>query len=225
METRIDPEPLSAMRGASYSDTIKSALAEERATKTSIEQRGVGIVTTSGVLATLLFGFGAFVYGSKSPNISSEGTGFLITSVVLFVVAATFGLLANRPAKYREADIPSLRERTEKEEWHKPSPAEAARRDSILNVNIIEVYRQTNATKSMFVYIGIGVEILAVSCVASVLIVILGGVNDQGTEYGAIGLSVLALLGLAVLWELLWRTLRPTTPGKGEGSPPVLKDV
>ena len=117
------------MRGASYSDTIKSALAEERATKTSIEQRGVGIVTTSGVLATLLFGFGAFVYGSKSPNISSEGTGFLITSVVLFVVAATFGLLANRPAKYREADIPSLRERTEKEEWHKPSPAEAARRE------------------------------------------------------------------------------------------------
>ncbi len=218
VEQQAEPPPLASMRGASYSETIKSALAEERATKSSIEQRGVAIVTTSGALATLLFGFGAFVYKSTSPSFTNEGIAFLMTAVVLFVVAAAFGLLANRPALYREADIPSLRQRTEKEEWHKDTAAEGARRDSLLYVGMIEVYRQTNATKARYVYLGIGLEILAISCIASVLIATLGG-NDPWTQYGAIGLSLLAVVGLATLLELLRRQVGVSS------QPGTLKDV
>ena len=47
---------LSDVKGSSYGPTIKAQLDEERVRKTSLEGRGIGIVTSSGALATLLFG-------------------------------------------------------------------------------------------------------------------------------------------------------------------------
>jgi hypothetical protein len=47
---------LDEVNGSSFGPTIKDQLTEERARKTSLEARGIGIVTSSGVLATLLFG-------------------------------------------------------------------------------------------------------------------------------------------------------------------------
>jgi O-antigen/teichoic acid export membrane protein len=197
-------KPLSEIRGASYFETIKDQLSEERATKASLEQRGVTIVTTSGVLATLLFGFGAFVYGQKTLPIGPEGTGFLISALVLFVIAGAFGLLATQPGEYREADIDKLKERTEPTEWHKDTPAVAARRDARLLLVVLGAYRAANGKKARRVYAGISAEVLSAVCVASS--------NSLGAGVAAIALGVLAAVGLTILWTLLRRSMRSEPP-------------
>jgi hypothetical protein len=57
---------LSDVKGGSYGPTIESQLDEERARKASLESRGIGIVTTSGALSTLLFGLVAFAAGNHA---------------------------------------------------------------------------------------------------------------------------------------------------------------
>jgi uncharacterized membrane protein YbhN (UPF0104 family) len=191
--------PLDETRGASYLATIKDQLAEERATKVSLEQRGITIVTTSGVLTTLLFGFGAFVYGQSKLHLSNEATGFLVSALVLFVLSAACGLLANQPRSYREADTGALRERVATGEWHKDSPAVAARRDAVMLIKILDSYRHANAGKARRVYAGISLEVLAVVCVAATLVLLLGqsGVDEIGA-IAVTGLTLVGLVGLGV---------------------------
>ncbi len=51
---------LTDISGSSFGPTIKAQLDEERNRKASLESRGIGIVTSSGALATLLFGLVTF---------------------------------------------------------------------------------------------------------------------------------------------------------------------
>jgi hypothetical protein len=95
--------------------------------------------------------------------------------VVLFAVAALLGLAANFPAGYPEADPERLKERIDPDEWVKPEPIEAARRDALLNVNIIKGARPVNAKKAKAVRWGIAAEAAATVGVAlAVVFEILG---------------------------------------------------
>ncbi len=157
------------VKGASYGPTIQSQLAEERARKTSLESRGVGIVTSSGALATLLFGLAAFTRGSFAQlhiPLSGAAKWALIVAAVLFAGAAVLGVLSNAPLPYEEALVPPLRQRVEQDEWGAPDPIEAARRDARLAVDIIDSARKWNGLKAMFILAGIVLEALAGIAVA-----------------------------------------------------------
>ena len=197
-------KPLSAIRGSSYLETIKDQLNEERAAKVSLEQRGVTIITTSGALATLLFGFGAFVYGKSIFRLGPEGTSFLICALVLFVAAAIFGLVTNQPSDYEASDTRKLLERVEANEWYKDSPAMAAQRDAKLYVELIKAYRSANSRKARQLYWGVVSEVLAVACVAASLIRILG--SSGASDASAAAFAILTLVAMLVLWGVLrWR--------------------
>jgi hypothetical protein len=47
--------------GYLYADLVKEELAREQARKTSLEQRGLSVISTSGALVSLLFALLAFV--------------------------------------------------------------------------------------------------------------------------------------------------------------------
>jgi hypothetical protein len=160
---------LADVKGASYGPTIKDQLVEERATKNSLEARGIGIVTSSGALTTLLFGLVAFTRGSNSAlhwDIGAPATYALIAGVLLFSLAAVAGLAANFPGKYREAGLEHLEQRVDKEEWFKPDPIEAARRDARLNLDILKGARDVNSRKAKSIRWGIGFEVLGGAAVA-----------------------------------------------------------
>jgi hypothetical protein len=169
---------LADVNGSSFGPTIKDQLDEERATKNSLEARGIGIVTSSGALATLLFGLVAFTRGTNNQlhwNIGTPAKYALAASVVLFAVAALLGLAAAFPGGYPEADPERLKERVESDEWVKTDPVEAARRDAVLNVNIIKGARLVNGKKAQAVRWGIAAEAAATVGVAlAVVFEILG---------------------------------------------------
>ena len=55
---------------AIYSDYIKEQLDAQEARKISLEQRGLAVITTSGVLVTLLFGLTALRSGGRAHSSS-----------------------------------------------------------------------------------------------------------------------------------------------------------
>jgi hypothetical protein len=160
---------LASVKGSSYGHTIQSQLDEERARKTSLESRGIGIVTSSGALATLLFGLVVFTRGNVNQfhvDIGGVAKWALIVGVLLFAVASLMGLAANLPLDYREASIQKLKERVVKAEWDAQDPVEAARYDAVLNVQVLEAARKINGVKAWLIFVGIAAEALAAVAVA-----------------------------------------------------------
>jgi len=158
---------LEQVRGVSYRQLIETQLAEERATKASLEQRGLAVVTTSGVLATLLFGLAAFAKQSQKVALGAPERYLLLTALLLFVGASAAGLWVARPRAYREAKIEVLYERVTKDEWYQRDPVEAYRRDAQSNVFILETARTRNGNKAKSLFLAISLEVLAVACVAA----------------------------------------------------------
>ncbi len=169
-------KPLSEVAGSAYSTLIKDQLAEERARKTSLEQRGIQVVTTSGVLSTLLFGLATFAKSSSSLSLFAGVC--LLASLVCFAMAFIFGLRANRGYQYDEASTDSLRELTSAEEWNNEHPAGAERRVSKLYVDILEHARKQNGKKADRLNTALTFEVAALIgvalAVASVIIQVLG---------------------------------------------------
>jgi hypothetical protein len=83
-----------------YASFVKSLLDAEDSRKSSLEQRGIGIIATSGTLVTLLFGLTAAITGSKSFAFPSAARCWLTSAAILFVVAAAAGIGTNIPLFY-----------------------------------------------------------------------------------------------------------------------------
>jgi hypothetical protein len=160
---------LADVSGSSFSRTIKDQLDEERQRKNSLEGRGIGIVTSSGALATLLFGLVAFARGTNPQlhwEIGTLAKIALLISVALFAFAALMGLAANFPGAYKEASVKKLRERVQPEVWMKPDPIEAARYDAEVNVGTIDAARTINDRKAKVIRWGVAAEAGAAVAVA-----------------------------------------------------------
>lgn len=79
-------------------DLLEDELARELQRKTSLEQRGITVITASGAFVTLVFGFSALVTkGAPFANFSIPEKVFLLAALGLFVFASIFGVAANIP--------------------------------------------------------------------------------------------------------------------------------
>jgi hypothetical protein len=165
---------LEAIGGSSYRQLIDAQLTEERATKASLEERGFSVVTTSGGLATLLFGLAALAKNVEKVALNGWEGFFLIAAVVCFVLAAAAGLWTTRPRGYSEAAVKRLQARVEAPLWFNRDVLEAYRKDAQLNVDILEDARKANAKKANTLQAAVVLDVLAIVCVAfAVAIVIL----------------------------------------------------
>jgi hypothetical protein len=88
-----------------YQNFFSSALDNALRRKSSFEQRGITVVTTSGALVTLVFTVVSFVLahvGRGAVNPHSIIRGYLDVAAILFVIAAFLGLVVNLPIPYGE---------------------------------------------------------------------------------------------------------------------------
>ena len=90
---------------SAYFDYFKVLTDAQDARKSSIEQRGLAVITTSGTLATLLFGLTALISSAKSFELPVQAHGPLGVALVAFVVAALAALLTNLPLFYLDLRI------------------------------------------------------------------------------------------------------------------------
>jgi hypothetical protein len=104
---------------AAHSAYIDQLLDFEADRRRSLQQRGVGVVTTSAAVATLYFGIVAGVY-TASPGSAVRHAPWEVTlTIVFFALASLFGILSNMSGfAHRDQALSGLRR------WY-PLPADA----------------------------------------------------------------------------------------------------
>lgn len=145
---------------SAYSPLIDTQLAEERRAKDSLEQRGLAVITSSGTLVSLLFGFAALVESATSLRLSAPTKVLLIASMILFISAVILGVFVNRPRDYE--DVPAGALKTLVKEWTDRDPIEASREVADVLVRIIAAARKSNDKKSELLSRAIALEVFAV---------------------------------------------------------------
>jgi hypothetical protein len=158
---------LDEVAGSSHHKLIAAQLAEERSAKTSIEQRGLGVITSAGVLTTLLFGLSAFALGARRIPIDFPERSLLILSLALFLGASALAASTALPSSfYREADVPPLELRVTRERWYSRDVIEAARLNARIEVAIIKAARSANEYKAKRLKYAVIVEVAALLSLA-----------------------------------------------------------
>jgi hypothetical protein len=158
---------LEDIAGPSHRQLIESQLAAERDAKDSLEQRGQGVITSSGVLATLLFGLAAFAVGAGKIPVDFAERSFLVLSLALFVLACGFAAITAIPAlTYLEAGQKPLDERVSSEGWYSTKVLEAYRRDAKIEVDIIKAARTANGAKAHWLRLAVWLEVAALASLA-----------------------------------------------------------
>lgn len=152
-----------------YAEYIKSLVDSEDARKSSLEQRGSGVITASSALATLLFALVAVVTASKNFVLPTSAHGYLIAAIGLFAAAVALGILANVPLLYKQAKPTA---ETLAQAWGYTEP-EAQIYIIATRLKILESARRSNALKGRLVLLAGLVQLAALVVLVSGVLTIL----------------------------------------------------
>jgi hypothetical protein len=164
MSSDIDPSGRTA--GLTIFDVVKESLAEEIARKASIEARGTGVITTSGVLVTLLFGLSAVVTKPSGYVLPIEAVLPLVVGLVIFCAAILVALATFVPRdRYLGLDPAELDSRTDKD-WDE---AEGPTRKGLAQdrLKILQAAVAANDEKVRLLRLAIGLQAAAFISVAT----------------------------------------------------------
>lgn len=149
-----------------YADYIKEQLEAQEARKVSLEQRGLAVITTSGVLVTLLFGLTALsVRRASTFVIPDTAAALLIAALVFFVLAAICAIYTNLPRSYEAVTVDGLR-RAVKERWD-DTEALASEMVALTRLKMLASAKKNNDAKGIALVIAMCLEILAVALVGA----------------------------------------------------------
>lgn len=156
---------MTAQRGSSlYADYIGDQITLEDMRKSSLEARGVTVITTSGALATLLFGVAALAKKSQRdfllPTASHE---WIKWALILFTSAAVFAILTNAPFRYQSASVDGLAKLLE-ESWN-DTDVVAEKEVAENRITVLRNAKVWNGVKGWTLFFAVICEVTAVGCV------------------------------------------------------------
>lgn len=157
-------EPDSKSAADAYAAFVEAELNGQEARKTSLEDRGSAVITSSGAIVTLLFGLVALVTGVEKYELPSAARDRLALAVALFVIAILLALLTNLPLAYKSVSARDLRAEVN-ERWT-DAEEEALKAIALTRVTIIERAKTMNTAKAWVVVTAMTVEGIAVLIVA-----------------------------------------------------------
>ena len=164
---RSPPPPADApgSGAAAVAAFIDLELKSEDARKASIETRGVAVITTSGVLVTLLFGLVAVVTKASDYSVPALGLGVVVAALAFFVGAATLALLANSIKTYERVKVQDIRNTVESESGT-ITTSQAQSRIARANLKVLESARANNNMKARRLKWAFLCEVMAVVLLA-----------------------------------------------------------
>ena len=164
--TEASSEPEQSGGRAIYADFIKEQLDAQEARKVSLEQRGLAVITTSGVLVTLLFGLTALsVRQASTFSIPDTAAALLIVALVFFVLAAISAIFTNLPRSYEAATVDGLRQ-VVKERWD-DAEAVASEMVALTRLKMLAPAKKNNDAKGIALVIAMSLEIFGVALVGA----------------------------------------------------------
>lgn len=154
---------MSSDQGSQYEAFVEAQLKAEYDRRTTLEARGLTVVTSSGTLVTLAVAVGAFALGQDYKPSTTAVTA-LGVSLGLFIVAALFGLIANFLRKYA---VPSAATIQLMLTTHWTDSEVAARNVcAVANAETLDSLRAGSNDKAMQVTIALVCQLLAVAALA-----------------------------------------------------------
>jgi hypothetical protein len=147
-----------------YEQYISEQVAREDVRKDSVEKRGLAVVTTAGVLVTLLLGLAALNIDGKHFVLPFSARVSLTVALAWFFASALCAIATNFPLKYEEVRPEDLR-RAISDHWRDP-PEEAEKMTSLTQIKVLASARKKNAVKAACLYAAVVAEGVAVACVA-----------------------------------------------------------
>jgi|SRR5215207_7654715 len=151
---------------------IKEQLAAQEVRKASIEQRGAGVITTSGVLVSLLFGLAAILTGAENYQLPGHAKSWLLAAMISFVVAALAAIVTSAPLFYSGPKIRDLEEAIKGPVWQE-SPADAEKRIAATEIKVLATARSRNTFKGYALLLAILTQVCALVFLAIAISVIL----------------------------------------------------
>lgn len=148
--------------GAEFSAFIEKELEAERARRAALDARGVGVLTTSGTLVTIIFALGALVTSVDGFEPTTMTVWMLAAALAAFVVAAFCGLLANRLRKYEVTQPAQLHEWRDRDGAWNDTADKARRVLAKANILTIASLRQGNNSKAQLVEAALWAQLAAV---------------------------------------------------------------
>jgi hypothetical protein len=149
--------------GTDYAAFFQKLVDGQEARKTSLESRGITVITTSGALVTLLFALVALLTKSQDFKVPHSTHWPLGVALVAFVTAAVFALITNLPRKYTNldpGDSDALLDRF-------AEPADKARlRIAATNLRFFKRAQEVNESKARILIAAMAMEIAGVGAVA-----------------------------------------------------------
>jgi len=174
VRARDEPEEIAGQ--VVYAPLLESQLTEESSRKSSFEQRGVAVITTSGVLVSLLFGLAAVVTDAKGFALPGGSRVLLLVALILFILAAVGGIISNWPVKYLQVRIENLQRLVDAVNWSGP-PKIASRRVAEAQVAILAHARRRNELKGYALIAAMITQVLAVVALAAAVALMLIGTS------------------------------------------------
>jgi hypothetical protein len=158
--------------GVIYSALVITRLTEEDKRGSSLQTRGVAVVTTSGTLVTLLVALSQFRVGGKVlPNLPAASRWLFAIAITAFVAAAFSGLMANLPRALVRPHLSSLVDLI-KSEWSAPASA-AEKPVALARARQLQELETANDRVARAVFAGLVAEVLAVALAATAVLVAL----------------------------------------------------
>jgi hypothetical protein len=151
---------------------LEKQLEDESSSKSSLEQRGVAVISTSGVLVSLLFGLSAIVTANKDFALPEASRVLLVVALVLFVLAAVGGIVSNSPRPYPQVQTSEFERFVSEQIWY-ACPEQTNRQIAEAQVCILKGSRERNKSKARALYVAIITQILAVAVLATAIAIIL----------------------------------------------------
>lgn len=159
--TKTTPEEPAAPE---YSALLDSLIKDQDARKSSLEQRGLAVITTCGTLATLLFGLVALTAQSSDFSLPRQANGPLGLALLAFVLAALCALCTNLPLQYTNIKMSQARNQI-KDNWNK-GKGDALQRIAAMRMQVIDRAQKVNTVKAWLLVVALFFEFVAVVLVA-----------------------------------------------------------
>ncbi len=141
--------------GGLYLELINDQLQRERDRKTSLEQKGLALVTAAGTLVTLVFGFTTFVRGADAVALSAFSEALFVAALFCFVVAAMTGILSNLPFQSKVVKESALSRLASEPFWSGTNRVMAGRHVAVVTIKILTGARKANDLKAVFVVVSV----------------------------------------------------------------------
>ena len=141
-----------------YTDYVKGLLDAEATRRTALEDKGGGVITTSGALVTLLFGLVAVITGADSFKLPGASHGWLVAAIIFFIAASVIAILISIPLPYGQTFI-TIQDLVQ---WWDQLPKQAQAAISGARLEALAAARRMNLIKSQILTLAIICELVAV---------------------------------------------------------------